>query len=145
LHNHPPRLNESQQILLLTNDEISNIEETINLYHKMVTHTGIFTVDLGLSPNRALIKGLAGVINGKSTLVPPDAKVKLDIADQLQRILQPSFNNINIRYYTYTFSSVQASKKKITETSVISFFENLGLSPLVIVILEERYPIKKKL
>jgi hypothetical protein len=28
---------------------------------------------------------------------------------------------------------------------VISFFENLGLSPLVIVILEERYPIKKKL
>jgi hypothetical protein len=31
------------------------------------------------------------------TFIPPDAKVEIYVADQLQRILYPSFNNINIR------------------------------------------------
>lgn len=64
----------------------------------MATYTRIFTIGLGLSPNRAFIKSLSRVTNDKATLIPPDAKVIYYIADQLQRILHPSFNSINIRY-----------------------------------------------
>jgi hypothetical protein len=71
LHNHPPRLNKSRQILLLTTGQISNTDETINLCRQMAIHTRIFTIGLGLSPNRALIKSLARVTNGKATLIPP--------------------------------------------------------------------------
>jgi hypothetical protein len=64
----------------------------------MATHSRIFTVGLGLSPNRVLVKDLARVTNGKSILIPPDARVEFYIADQLQRILHLSFNDIHIRW-----------------------------------------------
>ncbi len=97
LYRHPPKLNKSREILLLTGSQISNVEEPINLCRKMSIHSRIFTVGLGLSSNPVLIKELARVTNGKSILIPPNARVEFYIADQLQRILHFSFSNINIR------------------------------------------------
>jgi len=107
----------------------------------MAIHTRIFTIGLGLSPNRALIKSLARVTNGKATLIPPDAKVEYYVADQLQRILQPSFNNINI-CWTYPSENNPIQFIIPTHPPNVLFSET---RVLVYALLNETQPLEREI
>ena len=94
---HPPTQGYSRQIFLLSDGEISNVDEVLNLCRSMATSTRIFSFGLGSSPSRSLIKGLARTTNGRFVFIPPSTNVDVYVGEQLQKALQPCITNTKIK------------------------------------------------
>jgi hypothetical protein len=82
----------------LTDGEISNVTEVIDLCRSMATSTRIFSFGLGASPSRSLVKGLARSTNGRFVFIPPKSNVDVYVGEQLQKALQPSLTNIHVQW-----------------------------------------------
>lgn len=98
LRSKPPQFGRSRQVFLLTDGEISNTDEVIELVRQMSATTRIFSFGIGDSPSRSLVKGLARASNGYPVFVPPRTNVDVYVAQQLGRALQPSLVSAHIRW-----------------------------------------------
>ncbi|UJR20655.1 hypothetical protein I4U23_023777 [Adineta vaga] len=108
LKNHPPTHDRSRQIFLLTDGEISNTNQVIELCRSMSSTTRIFSFGLGHSPSRSLVKGLARATNGHFVFVPPNVKVDTYVGSQLGRALQPSLVNARLEWHGISTNGSQA-------------------------------------
>ncbi|CAF0897377.1 unnamed protein product [Adineta steineri] len=89
-----------RQIFLLTDGEVSNVDEITKLCSEMAAYTRIFSFGLGHSPSRTLVKGLARATNGHFTFIPPNTSVNIHVAEQLARALRPNLTNISAKWQT---------------------------------------------
>ncbi|CAF1140071.1 unnamed protein product [Rotaria sp. Silwood1] len=96
LEKHPPRKGRVRQIFLLTDGEISNVNEVLDLCRSMATSTRIFSFGLGHSPSRSLVKGLARATNGCFVFIPPNTSVDIHVGEQLQKALQSYISGIQV-------------------------------------------------
>ena len=96
LKENPPIQGRSRQVFLLSDGEISNVDEVLNLCHSMASSTRIFSFGLGHAPSRSLIKGLARTTNGRFVFIPPGTYVDVYVGEQLQKALQPCITNVHI-------------------------------------------------
>ncbi|CAF4700933.1 unnamed protein product [Rotaria sp. Silwood1] len=96
LEKHPPRKGRVRQIFLLTDGEISNVNEVLDLCRSMATSTRIFSFGLGHSPSRSLVKGLARATNGCFVFIPPNTSVDIHVGEQLQKALQSCISDIQV-------------------------------------------------
>jgi len=64
----------------------------------MSNSTRIFSFGLGRSPSRALVKGLARATNGRFVFIPPKESVDIYVGEQLEKALQSSIANIQIKW-----------------------------------------------
>ena len=106
LQKQPPASNHSRQIFLLTDGEISNVNEVMNLCRSMSTSSRIFSFGLGHAPSRALIKGLARSTNGRFVFIPPGTSVDTYVAQQLHKALQPSITNVKVKWNIHSSTSL---------------------------------------
>jgi hypothetical protein len=97
LEEHPPTQGHSRQIFLLSDGEISNVDQVLSLCRSMTISTRIFSFDLGSSPSRSLIRSLARTTNGRFVFIPPSNNVDMYVGEQLQKALQPCITNIRIK------------------------------------------------
>ncbi|CAF3638431.1 unnamed protein product [Rotaria sp. Silwood1] len=100
LKKNDPSVGFVRQVFLLTDGEVSNVDQVINLCGDMAACTRIFSFGLGHSPSRALVKGLARVTNGHYTFIPPYTNVDVHVAEQLARALRPSIKNLHVKWKT---------------------------------------------
>ncbi|CAF3618457.1 unnamed protein product [Rotaria sp. Silwood1] len=98
LKEHSPVKGRSRQIFLLTDGEISDVSAVLDLCRSMVSSTRIFSFGLGMSPSRALVKGLARTTNGRFVFIPPNSRVDTYVKEQLHRALQPSITNVQVKW-----------------------------------------------
>ncbi|CAF1511243.1 unnamed protein product, partial [Adineta ricciae] len=98
IEQHSPSLSCARQVFLLTDGEISNVTEVLDLCRSMATSTRIFSFGLGQSPSRSLVKGLARATNGRFVFIPPNASVDLYVGEQLQKALQPCITNVHVKW-----------------------------------------------
>ncbi len=97
LHEKPSQTNYSRQIFILTDGEISDVDQVLRLCHSMSNTTRIFSFGLGSSPSRALVKGLARVTNGAYLFIPPKTHVDVAVARQVDKALEPCLVNIKVQ------------------------------------------------
>jgi hypothetical protein len=64
----------------------------------MSNSTRIFSFGLGRSPSRSLVKGLARATNGRFVFIPPDTSVDIYVGEQLEKALQSSITNIQVKW-----------------------------------------------
>jgi Ca-activated chloride channel family protein len=121
LKTQPPAANHSRQILLLTDGEISNVTEVMDLCRSMSTSSRIFSFGLGHSPSRSLIKGLARSTNGRFTFIPPGTSVDIYVAEQLQKALEPCITNVKVKW---NIPSLVSSKLQTVPTIVPPVYAN---------------------
>jgi hypothetical protein len=121
LQNQPPATHHSRQILLLTDGEISNVTQVMDLCRSMSTSSRIFSFGLGHSPSRSLIKGLARSTNGRFTFIPPETSVDIYVAEQLQKALEPCITNVKIKW---NIPSLVSSKLQTVPTVVPPVYAN---------------------
>ncbi|CAF3072615.1 unnamed protein product, partial [Rotaria sp. Silwood2] len=88
----------TRQIFLLTDGEISNVNEVLDLCRSISNFTRIFSFGLGHSPSHSLIKGLARTTNGRFVFIHPNENVDIYIGDQLQKALQSCITNIQVKW-----------------------------------------------
>ncbi|CAF1159627.1 unnamed protein product [Adineta steineri] len=98
LKENVPSQGRARQVFLLTDGEISNVTEVLDLCRSMATSTRIFSFGLGQSPSRALVKGLARTTNGRFVFIPPNSSVDLYVGEQLQKALQPCITNVHAKW-----------------------------------------------
>ncbi|CAF1337573.1 unnamed protein product [Rotaria sordida] len=98
IEEHSPSQGRARQIFLLTDGEISNVTEVLDLCRSMATSTRIFSFGLGQSPSRSLVKGLARATNGRFVFIPPKANVDIYVGEQLQKALQPCITNVRVKW-----------------------------------------------
>ncbi|CAF1222422.1 unnamed protein product [Rotaria sordida] len=98
LEKHPPRKGRTRQIFLLTDGEISNVNEVLDLCRSMATSTRIFSFGLGHSPSRSLVRGLARATKGRFVFIPPNSSVDIHVGEQLQKALQSCITNIQVKW-----------------------------------------------
>ncbi|CAF1033410.1 unnamed protein product [Adineta steineri] len=98
LKENVPSQGRARQVFLLTDGEISNVTEVLDLCRSMATSTRIFSFGLGQSPSRALVKGLARTTNGRFVFIPPNSSVDLYVGEQLQKALQPRITNVHAKW-----------------------------------------------
>ncbi|CAF2911440.1 unnamed protein product [Rotaria sp. Silwood2] len=98
LERHPPQFNRARQVFLLTDGEVSNVSEVLELCRSMASSTRIFSFGLGVSPNRSLVKGLARTTNGRFIFIPPNTHIDVYIQEQLQKAIQRCITNIRIQW-----------------------------------------------
>ena len=71
----------------------------IDLCRSISSSTRIFSIGLGDSASRSLVKGLARATNGYYTFIPPNAKVDTYVANQFNRALQPSIVDARLEWH----------------------------------------------
>ncbi|CAF3527834.1 unnamed protein product [Rotaria sp. Silwood1] len=98
LEQHSPTQGRSRQIFLLTDGEISNVTEVLDLCRSMALSTRIFSFGLGQSPSRSLVKGLARSTNGRFVFIPPNTTVDIHVGEQLQKALQRCITNVKVKW-----------------------------------------------
>ena len=98
IEQHSPNHGRARQIFLLTDGEISNVTQVLDLCRSMASSTRIFSFGLGKSPSRSLVKGLARSTNGRFVFVPPNSSVDTYVGEQLQKALQPYITNVNVKW-----------------------------------------------
>ncbi|CAF4923370.1 unnamed protein product, partial [Rotaria sp. Silwood1] len=98
LEQYSPEEGRARQIFLLTDGEISNVNEVLDLCRSMATSTRIFSFGLGYSPSRSLVKGLARATNGCFVFIPPKTSVDVYVGEQLQKALQLSITNVQVEW-----------------------------------------------
>lgn len=64
----------------------------------MSNSTRIFSFGLGRSPSRSLVKGVARATNGHFVFIPPDTSVDTYVGDQLEKALQSSITNVQVKW-----------------------------------------------
>jgi len=146
IEEHSPNQGRARQIFLLTDGEISNVTEVLDLCRSMATSTRIFSFGLGQSPSRSLVKGLARATNGHFIFIPPNSTVDRYVGIQLRRALQPSFVNGALKWFGSFPESSQAPRTippvyPDDRVLVYTLFDNFnfhGQSPLVDFMVENR-------
>ncbi|CAF2148911.1 unnamed protein product [Rotaria magnacalcarata] len=98
LQQHMPEQGHARQVFLLTDGEISNVDQVIDLCRSMATSTRIFSFGLGNSPSRSLVKGLARATNGRFVFIPPNSSVDTYVGEQLQKALQLCITNTQVNW-----------------------------------------------
>ena len=98
IEENAPNQGRARQIFLLTDGEISNVSEVLDLCRSMATSTRIFSFGLGASPSRSLVKGLARSTNGRFVFIPPNSSVDTYVGEQLQKALQPCLTNVQVKW-----------------------------------------------
>ncbi|CAF3098082.1 unnamed protein product [Rotaria sp. Silwood2] len=98
IEQHPPQKGRARQIFLLTDGEISNVDEVLDLCRSMATSTRVFSFGLGHSPSHSLVKGLARATNGRFVFIPPNSSVDIHVGEQLQKALQSCITNVQVKW-----------------------------------------------
>jgi len=98
IEENAPNQGRARQIFLLTDGEISNVSQVLDLCRSMATSTRIFSFGLGASPSRSLVKGLARSTNGRFVFIPPNSSVDTYVGEQLQKALQPCLTNVQVKW-----------------------------------------------
>ncbi|CAF2547318.1 unnamed protein product [Rotaria sp. Silwood2] len=82
----------------MTDGEITNVNEVLDLCRSMAISTRIFSFGLGHSPSRSLVKGLARATNGRFVFIPSNTSVDIHVGEQLQRALQSCITGIEVKW-----------------------------------------------
>ncbi|CAF0995209.1 unnamed protein product [Adineta ricciae] len=98
LERHPPRPNRFRQVFLVTDGQVSNVSEILELCRSMASSTRIFSFGLGATPSRSLVKGLARTTNGRAVFIPPNTGIEEYVSEQLQKAIRRCITNVRVQW-----------------------------------------------
>ncbi|KAJ5080717.1 von willebrand factor a domain-containing protein [Anaeramoeba ignava] len=93
-----PKTGYARQVFLLTDGEVYNTDEIINLVRFQSSTTRVFTFGVGASASRALVSGIAEAGGGKAEFIVNNEDIRPSVMRQLKRALQPAITNVKITW-----------------------------------------------
>jgi len=91
-----PIKDHARQILLLTDGDVSNVEELMTLVKSYNKISRVFTLGLGSSASRHLVKGVARAGNGISLFSTLDEDLRPKVVSLLKNALSPAMTNVKV-------------------------------------------------
>ena len=102
-----------RQIFVLTDGEVSNDASIISLVKQNNTQGRIFSLGIGSSASRHLIKGIARAGYGTSVFANQNEDLRAKVMSQLKNALQPAISNISIVWDDNSIIQQSTSKDTI--------------------------------
>ena len=91
-----PIKDHARQILLLTDGDVSNVEELMILVKSYNKISRVFTLGLGSSASRHLVKGVARAGNGISLFSTLNEDLRPKVVSLLKNALSPAMTNVKV-------------------------------------------------
>ncbi len=85
-----------RDVILITDGEISNEDEVMELVQRHNNTTALFAVGIGSGPNEFLIRGLARAAGGTSELIAPGERIEPKILRLFRKVLAGRIGNLKI-------------------------------------------------
>ncbi len=95
---HPPRKGTAQQLIVLTDGEVSNTDAVIGLVNRNADRTRVFTFGIGAGPSHHLVRGMARAGGGAAEFVYPGERIEAKVLRQLKRILSPALTDVRVEW-----------------------------------------------
>ncbi|XP_055344115.1 von Willebrand factor A domain-containing protein 5A-like [Paramacrobiotus metropolitanus] len=134
----------SRQLFVLTDGEVSNTEQVIDLVKKNASNSRVFSFGIGDSCSRSLVNGIALAGNGKSEYCKHGEILEDKIGRHLERALQPAVVQAsvlwegvkNVQQVPYVLPPVFRGDRQIA----FAFFEigEIEQSPKVVLQLNDK-------
>jgi Ca2+-binding EF-hand superfamily protein len=78
-----------RRIVLLTDGQVSNTQQVLDLVRRNASLAGVYTIGIGSGVSQHLVTGLAEAGHGAAEFVAGDERLESKVVRQLQRALQP--------------------------------------------------------
>ena len=85
-----------RDVILITDGEVGNENEIMDLVRKHRTKTGLFTVGIGHGPNEYLIRGIARAAGGASEFIAPNEKIGPKVLGLFRKVVAGRTDHLNI-------------------------------------------------
>jgi len=95
----PPKLGLARQILFITDGDVFNTADCIDLIRKEAAHTRVFTLGIGSDASVELVRGLSEAGGGKAEFVTTkDPRMEAKLMRHLTRMLRPVITELNVEW-----------------------------------------------
>jgi len=92
----PPSNTRRRELIVLTDGEVGNVNEVINLARSHRSDTRIFSFGIGYGSSESLVRGLARATEGAAEFISPDERIEEKVLRQFSRLATPSMTNVRI-------------------------------------------------
>ncbi len=96
-----------KSIVLITDGEVGNEAEVVNLVSSNREDFRVFTVGIGFGPNEYFIKEMAQSTGADYTMVHPDERIEIKILSMFNKLNMGALENIKLDF-GFRYSSVEA-------------------------------------
>ncbi len=86
----------SRQILLLTDGEVTNTDEIIDLARKHASTARFFTFGIGAGASHHLVRGIARASGGAAEFISPGERIEAKVMRQFKRVLSPALTDVKV-------------------------------------------------
>jgi len=105
-----------RQVFILTDGAVSNDYQVIRLVRRNAGTTRVFSLGLGNSCSRHLVKGVARAGGGTAAFAATDEDLRPKVMGQLKNALQPAVSEVMIDWVGVTLNEDMTAKEPEVET-----------------------------
>ncbi|KAK7065457.1 von Willebrand factor A domain-containing protein 5A, partial [Halocaridina rubra] len=98
IYGQPLKQGHARQLILLSDGEVFNVDQVMQLVSRYSHETRVFAVGIGHGASTALISGLARAGHGRSEMVYQQDKLQLKVMGLVKSMLQESVQNVNVSF-----------------------------------------------
>jgi uncharacterized protein YegL len=87
-----------RQVLVLTDGEVTNTDEVINLARRHAATARFFTFGIGAGASHHLVKGIARASGGAAEFIGPGERIEAKVMRQFRRVFAPAMTDVNVAW-----------------------------------------------
>ena len=87
-----------RQVLLLTDGEVTNTDEIIDLARRHASTARFFTFGIGAGASHHLVRGIARATGGAAEFISPGERIEAKVMRQFRRVLSPALTDVTVTW-----------------------------------------------
>jgi hypothetical protein len=88
----------ARQVLVLTDGEVTNTDEVIDLARRHAATARFFTFGIGAGASQHLVRGMARASNGAAEFISPGERIEGKVMRQFKRVFAPGLTDVKVEW-----------------------------------------------
>ena len=88
----------ARQVLVLTDGEVTNTDEVIDLVRRHAATARFFTFGIGAGASQHLVRGIARASNGAAEFISPGERIEGKVMRQFKRVFAPALTDVKVEW-----------------------------------------------
>jgi len=88
----------ARQVLLLTDGEVTNTDELIDIVGRHAAAARFFTFGIGAGASRHLVRGIARASGGAAEFISPGERIEAKVMRQFKRVFAPALTDVKVEW-----------------------------------------------